>query len=1026
MTKLYGLFLAIFIATLCSGRLSAQTQADALAKALSEARTQTSGGVDSVRVKGVVVDAAEKTRMTGAHVILKTGSDSVFTVTNEKGEFVFPKVPKGVAKLNISFMGYSAYTLEFKADGVQMDFGEIALAEGTVELGAVSVIGKVEMMTARGDTIVYNPAAFKTIEGDYAIDLIVKFPGIEVGEDGTITAQGETVKWALVDGKLMFGRDVMNTIENVKADDIEEVKVYDIANPDKPGAEYAKEKDDMQRVMDFTTKSKFTGMLNARVLGGLGKDLSDKTAMTPWGRYKMEGEFGLFNEKRVITVNGLANNTRDANSEARRRFAAAGRGSGYAGGGDGYGRRNNIRIGLSNSNPFSGRNKWQGDLGYGFSNNDDYSYTVRERIGLLDNTLTNDSIKSNSITYSHNFDIGVRKRWESSSLNINPSFTLGNGETTSYNASWRYQDDEFVRAEIRDGGNKNNSLTASGSLSFNKAFALPQPPVDSTLLKEGESAPKRRPISLSVSAGWNYSNKKTDGAEKYTNIYVNSNKNSAPLYTIDNNARSNGANASLLVSGVEIAPWLSVRANYSFSHTYSKTLNLYVDEETGKIKKNKSLTLTNNNIRNSVGAHFSLGKRDAKVTSNIGVNFNATNNIRDEEFPRNLDDRKLYNSVTPSFSVGNSQRNVSATKRYQWSMGYSTSSSNPSLEQLRDFVDMTNELSPVLGNPNLKQSYTHSASGSLKVSNTDKATSINISVSGGYTQNSISRQRTYISKDTVFMGVEIKKGAQLTTFRNISGAKDVSVNTSFSRPLIGSKFVIDVAARYSFAYRPSYETQLMSVPGASEQKKMSVLIWNSEHTPSANIGLRSNHSAVIEYGITNSTTLGYTFTTGTKDFRTTRESFGANFRLRFLKNFTLEGDYAYSYYISRRGDVRQKPDITQLLNGALSWDFAKRAGNLKFTVYDILNRNSSFTSTLNSQTLTNTWRQLMSRYCMLTASFRFNKKYGGQGGGQAVKGERGGMPGGTGVTGGNPGGSRGAVGSGRTGGGGGSRGGGMR
>lgn len=988
MKQLYGLFLVIFILAAGAGTLCAQTQDDALAKALAEAQAAQPG--DSVRVKGVVVDAKDKKPMQAAHVILETAKDTVRTLTNPKGEFLFPKVPRGVAKLNISYVGYSAYTLEFKADGIQMDFGEIAMAEGTIELDAVSVVGRIEMMTSRGDTIVYNPAAFKTMEGDYAVDLIVKFPGIEIGDDGTITAHGETVKWALVDGKLMFGRDVMNTIENVKADDIEEVKVYDITDPDKPGAEYAREKDDMQRVMDFTTKSKFTGVLNARALGGLGKDLSDQTDMTPWGRYKMEGDFGLFNEKRVVNLRALSNNTRDGNSEMMRRFMGGGRGMGYGGGGDGYGRRNNVIIRLSNSNPFIGRGKWQGDLTYSFSNNYDYSYTVREQKGLVDNTLRRDSVQSKNNVNTHNFDIGIHRRWENASLNIDPGFTLSNGNADSYNANWVYEDDLFVRSDVSDGGTKNNSFSARGSIRFHQAFIRPEVPVDSSLLKEGVEPVKKRPITMSISAGWNYSNRNTNGLRDYTRVLVNY-PDSMALVITDNNGRSNGANASLSVGGIEIAPWMVFRTNYSFSHNYTKTLNLYIDEITGEISDGSSQTLTDHTIRNSLGAGFSLGERDSKVSANFGVNYNATNNMRDETFPRDIDDRRLFRSITPYFSVGNSQRNMSAARRYQWNVGYNTGSSNPSLEQLRDFVDITDEMSPVLGNPNLKQSYSHNASASLRIFNANEATSVNISLSGSYTQDAITTQRTYIERDTVIMGVDIQRGAQLTSYRNVSGAKSASLSGSFSRPFIGNKFVLNVGARYSFSYRPGYETQYATDPGdPAGQRHMQVLIWNSDHTPSVNIGIRSNHSAVIEYGITNSTSLGYTFTTGTNNFRTVRENVGANFRLRFLKNFTLEGDYAFSYYARYVGSAKQEPVKTQLLNGALSWDFAKRAGNLRFTVYDILNRNSSFTSSVDSRYLTNTWRQLMSRYCMLTASFRFNKTYGGNGGGQSMRGEPGG------------------------------------
>ena len=987
MKKLYGLILTVFVLSAGAGSLYAQTQDDALTRALAEAQGQTVQPGDSVRVKGVVVDAKDKKPMQAAYVILETEKDTVRALTNPRGEFLFPKVPKGLAKLNISYIGYSTYTLEFKADGVQMDFGEIAMAEGTVELDAVSVVGRIEMMTSRGDTVVYNPAAFKTMEGDYAVDLIVKFPGIEIEDDGTITAHGETVKWALVDGKLMFGRDVMNTIENVKANDIEEVKVYDIVDPDKPGAEYAREQEDMQRVMDFTTKSKFTGVLNARVLGGLGKDLSDETEMTPWGRYKMEGDFGLFNEKRVIHVRALSNNTRDGNSEIMRRFLGGGRGMGYGGGGDGYGRRNNVNIRLSNSNPFIGRGKWQGDLNYSFNNSYDYSYTITEQKGLVDNTLRRDSVQSKNNTNTHNFNIGIYKRWENASLNIDPRFTLGNVNADSYNANWVYEDDQFVRSDVSDGNTKNNSFSTSGTVRFHQAFIRPEVPVDSSLLAAGVEPETRRPITMSISAEWSYSNQNTNGLRDYTQILVNY-PDSMALVITDNNGRSNGINSSVSVNGVEITPWMVLRANYSFNHNYTKTLNLYIDEITGEISDGSSQTLTDHTIRNSFGLALSLGKRDSKVSSNLGVNYNATNNMRDEIFPRDIDDRRLFHSFTPYFSVGNFQRNMGAARRYQWSLSYSTGSSNPSLEQLRNFVDITNEMSPVLGNPNLKQSYSHNASASLRIFNNDEATSVNISLSGSYTQDAITTQRTYIERDTTIMGVDIQRGAQLTSYRNVSGAKSASLNTSFSRPFIGNKFVLNAGVRYSFSYRPSYETQYTaSSVDPAEQQRVQVLIWNSDHTPSVNVGLRSNHSAVIEYGITNSTSLGYTLTTGTNNFRTIRENVGANFRLRFLKNFTLEGDYAFSYYSRYVGSSKQEPVKTQLLNAALSWDFAKRAGNLRFTVYDILNRNSSFTSSVDSRYLTNTWRQLMGRYCMLTASFRFNKTYGGNGGGESMRGE---------------------------------------
>ena len=51
-------------------------------------------------------------------------------------------------------------------------------------------------------------------------------PGIQVQKDGTIKAQGETVKKVLVDGKEFFGTDPKIATKNLPADAIDKVQVY--------------------------------------------------------------------------------------------------------------------------------------------------------------------------------------------------------------------------------------------------------------------------------------------------------------------------------------------------------------------------------------------------------------------------------------------------------------------------------------------------------------------------------------------------------------------------------------------------------------------------------------------------------------------------------------------------------------------------------------------------------------------------------------------------------------------------------
>ena len=979
--------------------------------AKTESQEETSQGV---RLKGVTVDAVDKFKVIGAKVVVESAKDTITVYTNEKGEFVVDNVPKGDIEVNIISLGYASYTLQLRADGTQIDFGEIMLTEGALSMDEVTVVGEIRMMTSRGDTIVYNPQAFQTIAGDYAIDLIVKFPGIEIEDDGTITAHGEEVKWALVDGRLMFGRNIMNTIENVRADDIDEVKIYDIVDPDKPGAEVAKEKEDMQRVMDFSTKSKFTGAMNARLLGGLGKDIGDESGMAPWGRYKVEAAFGMFNEKRVLTMDALANNTKESQTEILRRFIGGGMGSGYRGGGSGYGRSNSFNLRFSNSNPFLDRYKWQGDISYRFNNSYDYGKSATERIRLDRNQITENSSENKSATDTHNLSIGIRKRWENASFNFDPNVSYSDGYNKSISDRYEELNDLPYTSELKNNNSDNNSFSTSGNIRFMQAFTRPESEIDSMTVDAGETVEEedvRRPLTFSVNAGWSYSKNNASGLRDEWYTFAEGADSTAYVLT-DTEGASKGANASASVGGIYLSPSISLRANYSFNYTYNKSLRMEYDEITQTINLGSSEKYTRHNVRNTIGTNLSFGRNDSKVTANLGLNYEALKNMRDESFPRSSSDDHLFHSFTPSFSIGNEQRNFGITKRYQWNFRYSTSTGEPSLEQLRDYVDNSTITRPVLGNPDLKQSYSHNASASFIIQNSDEATRIHFNLSGGYTFNSIVTDQIDIMEDTDINGVEIIAGSRLTEYRNVDGAKNASFRFSMSRPFIGNKFVLNTDARYAYNDRPRYSNN--------------ELYWNTSHAPSVNLGLRSNHSANIEYGLNNRFSYGFENAGGTNT-RTLSENVGANLRIRFLKNFVIEADYAYKYSLIYRDAQRQDPVTSQLLNGSLAWEFAKRAGEIKFTMYDILNRDSGYSSTVNNDEIVNSWTQILGRFCMLTASFRFNKTYGGKGGSSSnAEGVDGPGPAGPGPGGPGPGGPEGRGGGPRRGPGGGPGGPGMR
>ena len=77
----------------------------------------------------------------------------------------------------------------------------------------------------KGDTVSYNAGAFKVPTDADVAGLLKQMPGITV-RDGTVEAQGESVKKIFVDGKEFFGEDVTTAIKSLPAEAGERVEVY--------------------------------------------------------------------------------------------------------------------------------------------------------------------------------------------------------------------------------------------------------------------------------------------------------------------------------------------------------------------------------------------------------------------------------------------------------------------------------------------------------------------------------------------------------------------------------------------------------------------------------------------------------------------------------------------------------------------------------------------------------------------------------------------------------------------------------
>ena len=183
------------------------------------------------RISGMITDTAEKKPLPGSAVLLLRAADSImvqFTRAAGSGDFRFSPIPTGHYLLLVTYPSYADYVDELVVkDSLPLVLPPIGMVLKSKLLETVVVNGSKGSMRIKGDTTEFTADSFKTQQNATVEDLLKKLPGIQVDSKGQITAQGETVKKVLVDGEEFFGDDPTLVTQNLRADMVDKVQVYD-------------------------------------------------------------------------------------------------------------------------------------------------------------------------------------------------------------------------------------------------------------------------------------------------------------------------------------------------------------------------------------------------------------------------------------------------------------------------------------------------------------------------------------------------------------------------------------------------------------------------------------------------------------------------------------------------------------------------------------------------------------------------------------------------------------------------------
>lgn len=904
----------------------------------------------------------------GAMILVSSGSsakkDTLYTVVGDKGTFTLRNIPTGPANVNISLLGYDeierSVTIKSGENKIiaELNPSKVMLDEAVVKETA-------NVISIKADTIVFNPSAVKVNRGEMAIDVLEQMPGVTVTDSG-VTILEENLAMVYIDGAMLFSDDPMRALEQLPAEEVTGIKSFtEYANKDPNHVLSLTE--NKQRVIDITTKSKPRMVVNGDFIAGAGFD-TDTTYHK--FRYRAGGSVNVSSESLQADVNFNINNIN--NAQARQRgnmFRTAG--------GGGAADLRAISVSASVNRKWmskEARNFSLGNIGGSYSYSNNFTVNESKSQSVYFPTASYKTRETNSTNYSdvttgtHRFNLNGRKSLKDGFISLRANASLTNTDNNSRNSNYNYQD------------------------------ALPRQGTSSSTVSN----------TVSKSYGGNLDFSKGFGGKVYIGLFANASKGNSDgvsakidtttstIYIKKLDIDSDGDNSSM-----EISPNIefhfsnrnSLELSYSYENSHRVTNRVAMDVSdpfNPIVDIENTEQLTNSTNTHTASVAFRQYFEAIKANMRVNVNYNSTGLNKEDRFPVLDTYDHRFNSITGSFRFGNE------SILNHWNVNYNTNASTPSLEQVRPRLDNSNLYSVTAGNPNLKQSRSHNVSFSYStvlgkeakaaLSNSTNRRNVGnfstFSLNGSFRMNNdvIVSKRTYFAVDTYLPEYDYTMPAQstLTSYENVANSYSANGSASLEMQLKKINCVLSTSASMSWDQSPSYVNNVFTM--------------TDNLNPQLNIGLNSNFSRNIRFNIRANGAYHYS--------NNSEKDMVSYFTERLTVGFELNNIFQHIYAGGNYNKTfTQGINYGQMNDNILNLNVGARFGprnnvDISISANDIFNKTTGFSTSMQSDYVSNRWTHNFGRHIMFTLSYRFNSmSRGGGRGGNERGGNRGGWGG---------------------------------
>ena len=945
------------------------------------------------KITGKVVD-----NQTGEPLIAVTvkllKSDSTMlkgVLTDDDGKFSVESV-NGRYIVQITSVGYKNYTKRINVSDKDVAMGTIGIKADAITLEETVVTAQAAKVTLKKDTFIYNASAFRTPEGSTIEELVKRLPGAQIDDQGKITINGKEVKKIKIDGKEFMTGDTQTALKNLPTDIVNQIKAYD-------------EKSDLTRISGIEDGNEET-VLDFGVKPGMNRGLMGNADLAAGTKDRYAGRImgGKFDEKMTAIVMLNANNTND--------MGFPGGGGGFRGGMGRQGLTANKMVGVNLNYEPNQNFKWDGSIRWNHSDGD---ATTRQ---ASQNFFTTAGSFSNSL--SQNYSRGnrwngqMRIEWQANPMTnimFRPTFSYnGNDQISSSNSAsfsvdpYLYVNDplspeSISRMLVLNDTSVVNSRRNS-SINYTTSTSL-----GGTLQLNRRLSSMGRNITLVL--GTNYSeNKGNQFQTSQTHLYqIGDSIQRTNRYSLTPTKNWN-YNIRLTYSE-PLLPRTYLQFSYEFQYRYQKSdrstfnLDMYnFDNVTADYREwDNYLSLLNKPLENYLSVPLSRYSEyknyihTAEVMLRI-VRDNYNFNVGVQMIPQSSKFVQRYQGVETDTT--RTVFNITPTADFRWKISdvsqlrinYRGQTGQPSMSDLLDITDDSDPMNITKGNPGLKPSFTNNFRLMYNNYFTSHQQSVMANINFRTTSNSIANMVTY----------DPKTGGRTSKPENINGNWSAQGFFVYNASIDSTGyFNINTFTNLSYNNSVGYANLNRSTEatksttktfGLSERLGLSYRDQWFEIEPNGSFNYNRSRNSIQENA----------------NLDTWTYSYGLSANVTLPWGTRLASDISMN---SRRGFSDESMNTNELIwNAQISQSFLRgNALTVSLQFYDILNRQSNLTRTINEIMRSDTEYNSIHQYAMLHVIYRFNA-FGGRQGGRGRGGFGGGMPmpGGGGFGGGRPGG----------------------